>query len=122
MNKKLATLVLALSQSVATAQTMNLMLTGVEDTEEPFIFHIKNKNPELHLKLDCQSFIHYLHGRSLTDEALNFDLMVQPDECEAIKIETDTIATPETPLCMDIDTETGDFFLNRKCGIVGKKN
>lgn len=115
MNKKLATLVLALSQSVSAAQTMQLMLTGVEPTEEPFIFYVKNKNPELNLKLDCQSFLQYLHGRSITDETLNFDLYVEPEECEAIADETKNSASAEIPLCLDIDTDSGQFFFNRKC-------
>ena len=115
MNKKLATLVMALSQSIYASQTMQLMLTGVEPTEEYAIFRLKNKNPELNLKLDCQSFLQYLHGRSLTDEELNFDLYVEPEDCAAIKDETQISATAETPLCIDIETDTGQFFFNRKC-------
>lgn len=115
MNKKLATLVLALSQSVSAAQTMQLMLTGVEATEDPYVFYLKNKNPELNLKLDCMSFLQYLHGRSLTQEELNFDLYVDPEQCEEIKVETEVSATSETPLCLDIDTSTGFYSFNRKC-------
>lgn len=115
MNKKLATLVLALSQSVSASQTMQLMLTGVEPTEEPYIFYLKNKNSELHLKLDCQSFLQYLHGRNPSDETMDFDLFVDPEQCEALKVETENSATPENPLCVDIETETGQFFFNRKC-------
>ena len=118
--KHVRLLLMSLALSSQVDAVTRLTLTGIENTDVDNVFYLKTEKSDNYVKLDCMSFLNYLHSRSDSEEELNFDYYLEPAECEQIYSETKEYTNPGNPVCLDIDFEEPGFILYRKCDKFGK--